>query len=208
MVRTPTLLRRLTSPAEDTAGGSARPRTRSRVMDALGVEKRTPAPSAQRAVNRGRANTPSRIRSVENLEREMWTQCALTMRVQAAYMILLGIAIIVMPHQLCALVETLTLGWFHSDVSRPDLLDAQYGAITGFFYVYLGTFYFALARLEEFARYTLISRTVLVPGLNLALIVFGKQHPRLFLFSAVDIGLAAWTYSVLPPDLGPISIRT
>ena len=138
----------------------------------------------------------------------MWSAAALTMRVQAAYMILLGIAIIVMPHQLCALAETLTLGWFHSDVSRPDLLDAQYGAITGFFYVYLGTFYFALARLEEFARYTLISRTVLVPGLNLALIVFGKQHPRAFLLSTVDIGMAAWTYSVLPPDLGPISIRT
>ena len=147
------------------------------------------------------------VRSRTSLKAGCW-RAALTMRVQAAYMILFGTAVIVMPHQLCALAETLTLGWFHSDVSRPDLLDAQYGAITGFFYVYLGTFYFALARLEEFARYTLISRTVLVPGLNLALIVFGKQHPRLFLFSAVDIGLATWTYSVLPPDLGPISIRT
>ena len=208
MVRTPTLFRRLTSPEED----SARPRTRSRVASTVKIiddNNKTPNPSGGKpflrsGASRPRADTPARIRSIESMERDRDKRMVLTVRVQAAYMFILGLSTIFVPFQLCELVDKASMGWMGTDVTQPGI-DTQFGAAVGFFYVYLGCFYVALERCDEFVRFTVFSRSILVPTFNGILILLGKQHPKIFLFSLIDVTLALWTNASLPPKLGPLA---
>ena len=125
-----------------------------------------------------------------------WTA---SMVFQGTYMIAVGALIIATPSSFCDLVAAATVGWIEVVADcQPELLASQFGAIVGFFYVYLGVAYLAMRSNLAYARYSAFSRTVLVPlGMGL-LVLKGAVRPKVLLFAAADVAVGAWTACTLP----------
>ena len=125
-----------------------------------------------------------------------WTT---TMVVQGAYMIPVGLLIITAPASFCSAASAATLSWLDVDRDcQPDLLGSQFGAVVGFFYVYVGIYYIALRHNLEYARFSAFGRCVLVPLGNGLLVLKGAVSPKVLLFVLADVLVGAWTASALP----------
>ena len=123
----------------------------------------------------------------------------LSMQSAAGIFMTLGVICTFFSGPFSTLMHSLPGGMFTPEVTKPEELGGQYGALVGFFYVYIGAMYFALAASMEFARYTVFSRSVLVPGFLGCLVLLGKIPWQVLLFAAIDVLTALWTWSVLPP---------
>ena len=124
---------------------------------------------------------------------------SISMQGSATLYLSLGAAIVLCPVHLCALCDAVTFGLLNSDVSRPHHLEGQYGALVGFFYIYVGCLYFGMAYSMEFVRFSSYTRGVVVPVLILLLVLMGKLPYQILVPTAVDVASAAWTYFMLPP---------
>ena len=122
----------------------------------------------------------------------------LSMQTAAAIFATLGVAIVFFSGPLSTLLHALPGGLFTPEVTKPDELGGQFGAICGFFYVYIGCQYFFLAGSMEFARYSVLSRSLFVPGFLGVLVLLNKIPPQVLLFALIDVATALWTWFVLP----------
>jgi hypothetical protein len=116
----------------------------------------------------------------------------------AFYCLALGAWIVLDPESLFSVITVATGGWLSAADVRPDLLATQYGALCGFFYMYLGVVYLGLCGNDVFNRFSVNSRCYGVTGLLLLLIVLGRVPAKLFVFACIDVAFALWTQSALP----------
>ena len=116
----------------------------------------------------------------------------------AYYCLALGAWIVLSPASLFSTITVATGGFLSASDVRPELLATQYGALCGFFYMYLGVLYIGMSGNDAFNRFSVKSRCFGVTGLLLSLVVLGKVPAKLFVFALIDVAFALWTQSALP----------
>lgn len=128
---------------------------------------------------------------------QMTPEVKFSLRIAAALFFILGLSIVFIPRQLCALLEAMPGGLFPKSVTRIDEMEGQFGAIVGWFYSYIGVLYFGLSGSMAFARFSVFSRGIVVPSSLGLLVLAGKIPWQVLLFALLDVGTGAWTHSVL-----------
>uniref|UniRef100_A0A7S2HH56 Uncharacterized protein n=1 Tax=Octactis speculum TaxID=3111310 RepID=A0A7S2HH56_9STRA len=122
----------------------------------------------------------------------------LPQRAFGAYCAVVSFMILIFPELFSTVITTLTLGFVSLEDIRPDLLASHYGSVCGFFYGYIGFWYIANAKSEEFSRFSVTGRCVGVPIGFALLVVLGKVPWKLMVFVVMDVVFALWTQASFP----------